>query len=55
MYPRRGDLLSCLALIALTLAGFARLVARPGALLVDGGRPGSITPCAMRPWWWATT
>lgn len=39
MYPRRGDLLSCLALIALTLAGFARLVARPGALLVDGGRP----------------
>ena len=39
MHPRRGDLLSCLALIALALAGFARLVARPGALIVDGGRP----------------
>src|SRR5687768_265173 len=39
MHLRRGDLLSCLALIALALCGFARLVARPGALLVDGGRP----------------
>src|SRR4051794_18690640 len=39
MSPRRGDLLSCLALIVLALAGFSRLVARPGALLVDGECP----------------
>src|SRR5947209_8845177 len=39
MRPRTGDLLACLVLTALCLGCFARLVARPGALIVDGQRP----------------
>ncbi|HMB07649.1 MAG TPA: hypothetical protein VKP69_28445, partial [Isosphaeraceae bacterium] len=39
MRPRPGDLLACLVLTLLTLACFARLVARPDHLIADGERP----------------
>ena len=39
MLRRLGDLWACLALLVLALACFARLVAQPGALIVDGRRP----------------
>src|SRR3954447_14255540 len=39
MRPRTGDILACLALIALTSICFARLVSEPSGLIVDGDRP----------------
>src|SRR3954465_12653164 len=40
MRRRLGDLLPCLVLVVVALGCFARLVAAPGALIVDGERPG---------------
>ncbi|MDR3633102.1 MAG: hypothetical protein P4L84_04645 [Isosphaeraceae bacterium] len=47
---RIGDLLACLALLALGLACFARLAAEPGGLIVDDARPSldHMMPLDMR-------